>query len=185
MKKLRNIIFIVVSITSLIAECQNNLDQATHNTLENAQKLRHKLDTISLENQTQNTNLSIEQIISLLLQTTLTNSTLTNTLDNRKKPHGQLRIAATWFQATHNIKSWISYLAVHNQMFIAIEKEFKQLEPSLKLHDFLKEIKEIILSSLRNAIIELQDDATSSKDNITSLVHAYQDYEKLFNGITF
>ncbi len=185
MKNLRKIIFIIVSITSLIAECQNNLAQATDNAFQNAQKLRNKLDTISLENQTQNTNLSVEQIISLLLlPTTLKHSALAKTLDERKKSGEQLKIAATWFQATHEIESWIGYLAVHNQMFIAIQKEFKQLESSSQHHDFLKKIGEIILFSLRNAIIQLQNDTKSSKDDITSLIHTYQDYENLFNGIT-
>ena len=183
MKKLFNIIFIMISITSLLSECQSNLDQATKTVLDNVAAVQKKLDSIPQEIKRNNTHLTAEQIIQLLLVQNLSkDSELAKNLDMRKNAHRQLQVAAVWFQQPKNILDWTEYLAIHNQMFLAIQSEFNQLKQIPQLHEFCKEISETIITALLNAITSLYINEKVSKNDIHSLLHAYQNYVKLFEN---
>jgi hypothetical protein len=184
MKKLFTIIFILISITSLLSQCQNNIDQRTKTALDNVANLKKRLDTIPLDSMnTEKTNLSVEQITQLLLVQQLSkDSKISTNIATRKKSHQQLQVAVDWFEQPKEITDWIDYLAVHSQMFAAIEYELNQLKLVFELHDFCKEIGEKIIRIFINTIIQLHDDEKVSKNDAHSLIHAYQDYAKLFEN---
>lgn len=183
MKKLFTIIFVATSITSLISECQNNLNESTKTIIDNALALQKKLDAIPADIKAINNHLSIEQIIKLLLiHNALKDSNITEKLDLRKKSYQQLQIAVNWFENNTDVHRWIEYLAIHNQMLQAIEQELAQLKSVPQLHDFCKQTAEKILAALYNGIILLKIDTKSSQDDINSLIHAYQDYAQLFKN---
>jgi len=183
MKKLRKIIFIIGSITSLVAECQNNLNQTTKTILENIQILKKNLNSLAIENKIQNTNLSVEQIIKMLLmQETLQNYDFQKSLENKKQSHNQLEIAVRWFEKTKEICDWIEYFAIHSQMLTAIEQELNQLKLITQMHNFCKEIGQRILTVFIDAIILLHNNPTTSKNILASLIYTYQDYAKLFKN---
>lgn len=180
MKKLFYIIFIITSITSLLSECQNNLNQATKTVLENAANLKKDLSNISPEIKSASTNISIEQIVQLFLIQKTSKNYLTEYFNFSQDSYKQLELAANLFAQFEKIDDWINYLAVHHQMVYAIQNVLNQLKNSDEKYIFCAEIGNKIITTFRNSILQLDQEGTVSKNDILSLTYASQDYVKLF-----
>lgn len=179
MKKLFTIIFTAISITSLLSGCQNNLDQSTKTILDNVANLKKKIQEIPSELKPSHTNISADQIISMLL---IENITTHSTFSSKKDEYYQLQFVLNWFQEVKNIDSWINYLAIHNQIYNAIKNDFNVLRYDPKSYEYCKKFSEIIINVFTNTIIEFHDNKTISKNDLFSLIYAYQDYIKLFDN---
>lgn len=174
MKKIFYIIFNICSITSLPIYCQNNLDQATQSIFDKVAKFKEKIES---DNNYQQTNLTLDQIEHILIsQIAHKNSTLFESIAQRKSSHEKLHIIMQWLQDKKSREDWLDYFAIHNQMIIAIQKELESLQ---NCSEICNEIGQEFIDIFDLAIQDLYENNGKSEEMI-SLLYVRQDYINLF-----
>jgi hypothetical protein len=177
MKKIFYFFIIICSIASRQVYCQNNLEQATNSILNNATKLKEKIETLQAEHTYQQANVTVEQIQNILIVQKLTeNPGLAQNISARKTAHQNLELMATWFEQEKTTDDWMNYFAIHNQTIAALEKELKSLKSCPQI---CKEITERIITVFTHALQNLYFN-NGKPSELKSLVYVYQDYQNLF-----
>lgn len=181
MKKILCACTIICSLLMNQFFCQNKFDQNTHPVIDNATKLKKRIDLLQSEQHYQTNFLTPEQLQTILIaQDLLEGSPVVEKINTRKTAHQNLENIITWLEQLTTVDDWINYFALHNQMIGIISTELESLKDCSEICNKIRQrIVKVFAQGLNNLFLEAEN-----SENFTSLLCAYQDYQKLFANQT-